>query len=64
MNDRMATMEAIYWWQAAAVPAWDAPAPRPGDPCPQCGQAALAYDPQFVLACPACGHVASSGAFT
>ena len=37
---------------------------RPGHVCPQCGEGILAYDGLFMLTCPACGHIAESGAFT
>ncbi len=38
--------------------------PKPGDPCPFCQQAALAYDALFLLTCPACQQVAEAGCFT
>lgn len=37
--------------------------PRPGDPCPKCGQAVLEYDGLLNLACPNCGY-AVGGCFT
>lgn len=51
-----------YWWRQR--PPCQAPTPKPGDPCPACGAGKLAYDGQFVLACPACGQAAESGTFT
>ncbi len=38
--------------------------PRPGDTCPFCQQATLAYDALFLLTCPTCGQIVEAGCFT
>jgi hypothetical protein len=60
-----------YWWRengdaktacaAALRPACRQPV---GGRCPACAAAELVYDGLFILTCPACGHIAESGAFT
>jgi hypothetical protein len=52
-----------YWWQQKSS-SCDAPAPKPGDPCPICGKGVLDYDALFLLTCNQCGQIAESGAFT
>lgn len=53
-----------YWWRQTGAAACAAPAPKPGDCCPTCGEGVLAYDGLFVLSCTTCGKAAESGAFT
>ncbi|MCB9134133.1 MAG: hypothetical protein H6636_01815 [Anaerolineales bacterium] len=38
--------------------------PRPGQPCPACGEGVLDYDGLMQISCPLCGHVTSGGGFT
>ncbi|MCB9418341.1 MAG: hypothetical protein H6667_00935 [Ardenticatenaceae bacterium] len=57
------TQADSYWWRQKSSRC-NAPAPKPGDLCPNCGQGVLDYDSLFLLTCNQCGQVAESGAFT
>ena len=37
---------------------------RPGDPCPQCADDVLDYDPLLRLVCPRCGFFAAGGGYS
>lgn len=52
------------WWRVDSLPVCQSSRPRPGEPCPFCGQGILDYDGLFLLSCPVCGQVAEKGSFT
>ncbi|MCA9940255.1 MAG: hypothetical protein KC418_16565 [Anaerolineales bacterium] len=62
-NTHPGQADRSFWWRAKPDTC-AAPAPRPGDRCLQCASGILAYNEQFILACPHCGAVAEVGAFT
>jgi hypothetical protein len=66
MERNTAGSESEFWWKqpngAKTEPC--AAVPRPGELCPECGEACLAYDGLFVLTCPHCHYVAESGVFS
>jgi hypothetical protein len=66
MEQETAETAGGYWWRRANGEQKEpcATAPRPGNPCPDCGMGELDYDSLFVLVCPQCSYVAASGAFT
>jgi hypothetical protein len=66
MERNPAESETEFWWKQSngANTESCAEIPRPGELCPACGEARLAYDGLFVLTCPHCHHVAESGVFS
>ncbi|MDT8307448.1 MAG: hypothetical protein RRC07_16065 [Anaerolineae bacterium] len=66
MDKHEATASNNFWWKRldTGVDEPCSAAPKPGDLCPECGEAELDYDGLFVLICPACYHVAESGVFS
>lgn len=66
METKTADSAAEFWWRSGPGGRREpcAAPPRPGEKCPACGDADLAYDSLFVLVCPECSYVAESGAFT
>jgi len=65
MKNQNVSPKNFYWWKADVLSEKTAVKEvKPGEWCPSCARAKLAYNGLFVLICPACSYVAECGAFT
>ncbi len=58
------SIENDFWWTTNQTDGHCSDRLSLGSRCPECSSGHLEYDGLFVLNCPECGYVASSGAFT
>ena len=58
------SIEHDFWWTKNRTDGLCSDQLLPGSKCPRCEHGYLEYDGLFVLGCPECGYVVSSGAFT